>query len=188
MRSTLLSGTAAAVLITTALLGVAGCGGPVAGSGSAAPDGAGSPQSEIAGAQDEAQDRVGGSTVDNAVDACALLTEDDVEPYVGAGIEGRPNSIGGDGGSCTWENPDDYHSVTLEIGLSGTAAGGELPEWDDTIGPERPLSDGVRAWGGGQVEFVVDTRDCFLQVATTSGGDADEQAAVELIGKVRDQL
>lgn len=179
MRSTLLSGTAVAVLIA-----LAGCGGgTVAGSGSAA-----SPESAIASAENEAQDRVGGPSTDNAVDACALLTEDDVEPYVGDGVEGRSNSVGGDGGSCTWENPDDYHSVTLEIGLSGTAAGGELPEWDDTIGPEQPLPGDMRAWGGGQVEFVVDTRDCFLQVATTSGGDADQQAAVELIEKVRDQL
>jgi hypothetical protein len=178
MRLTLVLPAAAAVLIV-----VAGCGGgPVAGSGSA-----GSPESAVASAEEEARDEVAGPATANAVDACALLSDADVEPFVGDGVEGEENPTGGDGGSCTWTNQTDYHSVSLEIGLSGTAADGDLPPWDDTVGPEKPLPDDMRATGGGQVEFVVDTRDCFVQVAT-NGGDEDEQAAVELARKVRDQL
>jgi hypothetical protein len=179
MRLTLLLPTAAAVLIA-----VAGCG-AVTGSPSAGGSGGSAPPPAAATAT--ADDQPDAPDVDNVVEACDLLSDEDVEPFVGD-VEGQENPVGGDGGSCTWTNPTTYNSVSLEIGLSGTAPGDELPAWDDSIGPEKPLSDGLRATAGGQVEFVVDTRDCFLQVATTNGGDADEQAAARLAVKVRDQL
>jgi uncharacterized protein YceK len=178
MRSTRLGWTLAAVL-----LALAGCSSTIA--GSAAPEGAGSAAAtEIASAEQEA----GGAPAAGAVDACALLSAADVEPVVGKGVSPEPHSAGGDGGQCTWENKDDYHSVTLEVGRSGSAPGGQLPPWDDTLGPERALPDGMREIVSGQVEFVGGGRDCVLQVATTAPGDADREKAVELARKVRGQL
>jgi hypothetical protein len=177
MRSTRLAWTVVAVL-----LALAGCSSTV--TGSAAPEGA---LPADASAIASAENRAGGATGAGAVEACALLSAADVTPLVGNGVSGRPNPVSGDGGKCTWENQDDYHSVTVEVGASGSAPGGALPKWDPSIGPERPLPDGMRSWSGGQVEFVAGDRDCFLQVATT-GAATDEQKAVELAGKVRAQL
>jgi hypothetical protein len=178
MRSTRLGWTAVALL-----LALAGCSSTIA--GSAAPEGA-SPAdaTAIASAESEA----GGAPAAGAVDACALLSAADVEPVVGNGVSGKPNGAGGDGGRCTWENQEDYHSVTLEIGRTGSAPGGQLPPWDDFLGPERPLPDGMREIVTGQVEFVGGGRDCILQVATATAGNKDQQKAVELARKVRDQL
>jgi Protein of unknown function (DUF3558) len=177
MRSTRLG----RIVVATVLLALAGCSSTV--TGSAAPEGALPPEAPIASAENQA----GGPTGAGAVDACALLSAADVTPLVGKGVSGQPNPVSGDGGKCTWENQDDYHSVTLEVGANGSAPGGALPKWDTSIGPERPLPDGMRSWSGGQVEFLAGSRDCFLQVATT-GAASDEQKAVELAGKVRGQL
>jgi hypothetical protein len=164
---------------------VAACGGTGGGSASDTPDR--SPAEGRAVASAEAQAR--GPASPEAVDACALLDAAEVEALIGKNGGGRPaGAPGGDGGACAWENPDDSHSVSLDIGRSGTAATGTLPAWDPVLGPERPLGDGMRSLGGGQVEFVADTRDCTVQVVAAISGNADEDKAVELARAVRARL
>jgi uncharacterized protein YceK len=169
------------VLAAAALLALAGCSSTVA--GTALPEGAAPADASAVAA---AEDQAGGAPAAGAVDACALLSAADVTPFVGAGVAPRPSG-NGDGGTCTWENQEDYHSVTVEIGRSGSAPGGKLPPWDSaSFGPERTLPDGMRGIVTGQVEFVGGGRDCTLQVSTVSADD--EENAVELARKVRDQL
>ena len=56
------------------------------------------------------------------------------------------------------------------------------------MGTERPLPDGMRTFGGGQVEFVAGDRYCSVQVADVIQGDADENTAIELANDVQGRL
>jgi hypothetical protein len=168
--------------LALALLALAGCGG--SGGGAVVPSIAPAEASALVSAEAKAR----GTASADAVDACGLLSPAEVAPLIGKDVPGQPSAAGGDGGVCRWENPDDYRSVSVDIGGSGTAANGTLPTWDPAQGPERPLPDGMRALGGGQVEFVAGTRDCTVQVASTITGDADENTAVELARDVRGRL
>ena len=116
---------------------------------------------------------------EDAVDACALLEESEVEPYVGTTGPGE----GGDG-TCAWENPESFESVTVTIGSPGTAVG-ELPE-PSPSGDTEPV-DGVGdearyAPATGTVEFVVDDRASELQLATpvTLDDAAQQEGAIAL--------
>lgn len=124
------------------------------------------------------------------LDACALLPADQVEELTGPNDGGvatsAPNS---NGGGCVWTNEENYHSVSIDCGMTGTAVDGELPPWEPALGPEVPLPDGMREFGAnsGSVQFVADTRDCLTQVVRSgSGGDLD--AAVVLARQIRDEL
>lgn len=123
------------------------------------------------------------------LDACALLPADQVEELIGPHDGGTPSSApNSNGGSCVWENPDNYYSVSIDCGQTGTAVNG-LPEWEPALGPERPLPDEMREFGAnsGSVQFVADTRDCLTQVVrSSSGGDLD--AAIVLARQIRDEL
>jgi Protein of unknown function (DUF3558) len=172
-----LFGCALAVLALSA----AGCGAGSAG-GAADPDL--STESGVLSAEAQAR---GTSTAD-AVDACALIDDTEVRSLIGTHDRTpTPGNTGGDGGGCTWENQTDYTSVSVDIGRSGSAAGGTLPMWDPAMGPERPLPDGMRSLSGGSVDFVAGDRYSNVQVARVRG-DADEQKAIELAQKVRAQL
>jgi hypothetical protein len=177
MRTTRLCWTLAAVLVA-----VVGCSSTVSGTPAAAgdlPPGA----AAIVSAENQAR----GEPTADAVDACALISAAEVEAAIGKGAGAKAGPAGGNGGQCTWENEDNYYSVTLDIGQTGTAASG-LPAWDPSIGPEKPLPDGMRSWGGGAVEFVAGDRDCQLQVATVGDFDGDQRKAIALIKKVQAQL
>jgi hypothetical protein len=164
-----------------AVLALSACGGGAGGSG-ADPDL--STESGVLSAEAEAR---GPSTAD-AVDACALIDEAEVRSLIGDFERtASPGNTGGDGGGCTWENQTDYKSVSIDIGATGTAAGGTLPTWDPAMGPERTLPDGMRTLGGGQVEFVAGDRYCSVQVARLQG-DADQQKAIELAKSVQGSL
>jgi hypothetical protein len=146
-----------------------------------------STQSGVLAAEAEAR---GPSTAD-AVDACALIDEAKVRALIGDFERtATPGVTGADGGGCTWENKADYHSVTVDVdvGASGTAAGGALPTADPAMGTERTLPDGMRTFGGGQVEFVAGDRYCSVQVADVIQGDADENTAIELAKDVQGRL
>ncbi|MDG4832035.1 hypothetical protein O7627_22395 [Solwaraspora sp. WMMD1047] len=120
------------------------------------------------------------------VDVCALLTPDEVDPVIGANDGGR-RSDGDDGGSCVWENPETYHSITVSIGDAGTAASGELPAESD-YGTTEPGPDGIRFAPGNIAEFVAGNRSCELQVVTSVTDETDRPTIVRLIGLVRQRL
>src|SRR4249919_787755 len=96
------------------------------------------------------------------VDACTLLKPDEVEGLIGANDGGKGSTSGRS--VCTWTTAAEL-SVTVDVAQPGTAPNA-LPAWDPALGPERPLPDGMRSLGGGQVEFVAGTRDCTVQVVT----------------------
>ncbi|MGD9986947.1 DUF3558 family protein [Pseudonocardia sp.] len=121
------------------------------------------------------------------VDACALLQPADVQAIIGTTVEGRAETIPGDAGGCTWENQENYYSVTVSVGGSGTAPGGTLPAAQPERGTVTPLSDGMRGLSGGVVQFVADERLCEVQVATNSGAQ-DQQKAAGVANKVKAAL
>ena len=175
MRPTQVTSRIAPAVAVLALF-AAGCGATVPGS----PSPAGG--SSVTSALDQAR----GAPSADAVDACALIPEADVQAIIGSNGGGKATT-GGNGGSCTWENTDTYYSVTVNVGQTDTAANGTLPPLDPAYGEERPLPDGMRALSVGQVEFVAGTRLCDVQVAT-NGGDSDQDKAVVLAKAVRDRL
>jgi hypothetical protein len=122
------------------------------------------------------------------VDVCALLTTDEVTQILGAkgGTDPQARDNGNGGGSCVWENPDTYHSITISIGSPGTAVGGELPEDPDV--KTEPGPDGIRLGSGGMARFAANDRACDIQVVTKVTDDTDESTAIRLIGLVRDRI
>ena len=123
------------------------------------------------------------------IDACKLVSADDIAKLLGNPVEGR--SIGGpDTPACTWENRDTYESVTVEIGNPGTAVNGTLPPPEPGF-PEvgTPGPDGMRFLATGMVEFPAAGRSNTVQVAVLDlmGPDADN-AAVDLARKIGPQL
>ena len=121
----------------------------------------------------------GDSSVAPPIDACQLLTANDVTPVIGAHDGGRPGSGVGES-VCVWENPDTYHSITVSIGGPGTAAEGQLPE--SRYGPTEPGPDGIRFASGDVAEFAVGDRASEVQVVA---GERDRDTTVRLIGLVR---
>lgn len=143
--------------------------------------------SEETGASDETGE---GSTVSD-IDACALISPEDVEALLGTAIEGVSTSSNPEVPACLWENPENYESISLEIGNPDTAINGTLPPPEpDFPDPYTPGPDGMRFLGEGSVEFVADKRNNHLQVAVLSmlGGNGANEAAVDLARKVIAQL
>ena len=108
----------------------------------------------------------------DAVDACALLSAEDVEAVIGVPFDGVPSGVGGRS-ECRWENPDTGESVTVEIGGPGTAVG----------------LDGTRIVAG-TVEFAAGGRCNSVRVATAADESSDEAvaAALRLIERIRPQM
>ena len=124
------------------------------------------------------------------IDACALVSDDDIAKLLGNPVEGRSIGGGPDTPACTWENRDTYESVTVEIGNPGTAVNGTLPPPEPGF-PEvgTPGPDGMRFLATGMVEFPAAGRSNTVQVAVLAlmGADADN-AAVDLARKIGPQL
>ncbi|MET7375804.1 DUF3558 family protein [Micromonospora arida] len=122
------------------------------------------------------------------VDACALLSIDEVTQVIGATGDSGPQagSTNDGGSSCAWENPDTYHSITIKIGSPGTAVGGNLPI-ESAYGQTEPGSDGIRFASGGVAEFSLRDRACEIQVVTRVTDNTDRSTAVRLVGLVRDR-
>jgi uncharacterized protein DUF3558 len=191
MRSTLFRVSVPVALAAALLAGcsstVTGSAAPVGGSPSASDGGASAPGG-VGEAEQQAEDIIEGGAPQESLDVCALLPTGQVEALVGPGVTGTP-SDGINGNVCEWENQDTYNTVTLEVGRPGTAPGGQLPPWEPILGEEEPLGDGVRGGPGGGIEFLVDDRDCFLQVVTEDlGGEKDRAAEIEFAGVVRGRL
>ncbi|MDG4781046.1 hypothetical protein O7614_15470 [Micromonospora sp. WMMD961] len=147
------------------------------------------PDDQPAAAGGDPSGPVGAAGVDaKPVDACALLSVDEVTQVIGAtGDTGPRAGNSGDGGSsCAWENPDTYHSITVSIGSPGTAVGGNLPT-ESPYGTTEPGPDGIRFASGGIAEFALRDRSCEIQVVTKVTDDTDRSTAVRLVGLVRDR-
>jgi hypothetical protein len=169
---------APAVLIAAVCLGIAGCGS----SDSASPAVPGAAESTASAEP---------AGVAAAVDACALVSKEEVATLIGVTVDGVPNGVGGRTG-CVWENPDTYESVTVDIGAPDTALDDTLPPLSEPGFPEvasTPGPDGTRILAGA-VEFAAANRYNSVQVATPVTMTPDESiaAAVDLIQKIKPQL
>jgi hypothetical protein len=127
-----------------------------------------------------------------AIDACALIPADDITRLLGVPVAGKSTSTDPKfPPGCMWENPDNYESVSLEIGNPGTASGDTLPEPEAGF-PDvtTPGPDGMRFLGPGSLEFAAGGRSNTVQVAVLSmlSGEKANDAAVELARKVGPQL
>ncbi|GAA2712777.1 DUF3558 family protein [Actinoplanes palleronii] len=119
-----------------------------------------------------------------AVDACTLLEKDEVEGIIGANDGGKPG--GGVGEStCTWENEDNYHSITVAIGNKDTAAGGTLPPSEDLAGPVEEGPDGIQFTSDNTGSFVIAERACYVQVVTDPSSKKDRTKAARLVKLIR---
>ncbi len=152
------------------LLLAAGCGGD---DGDDAADDARDAAEEAAPGTDDtaAEDGADGG---DALDACALLEEAEIAPYVPATGPGS----GGDG-ACSWENPDTFESVSLRVGDPGTAVD-DLPEpspYDDAEPIDGVGADARYSASNGLIEFVAGDRACELQVASVTLDEAAQKAA-----------
>jgi hypothetical protein len=124
------------------------------------------------------------------IDACKLISADDITKLLGKPIEGKPLGAAPEMPACTWENRDTYESVTVEIGNPGTAINGTLAPPEPGF-PETgtPGPDGMRFLASGMVEFPAGGRSNTVQVAVLAlmGQDADN-AAVDLAHKIGGRL
>jgi Protein of unknown function (DUF3558) len=124
------------------------------------------------------------------IDACKLISADDITKLLGKPIEGKPLGAAPEMPACTWENRDTYESVTVEIGNPGTAINGTLAPPEPGF-PETgtPGPDGMRFLASGMVEFPAGGRSNTVQVAVLAlmGQDADN-AAVDLAHKIGARL
>ena len=165
------------VLACAATVGaLVGCGQSDTGGGSSLRD-AKSSASSISAAGDESV---------APIDACALLSPDDVSALLGAPVEGASSDS-----RCVWENPDNLESVSVEIGSPDTAANGTLrPPEPGLENMYTPGPDGMRFLGPGSVEFVAGGRSNTVQVAVLDmiGDGSANDAAVDLARKIGPQL
>ncbi len=158
---------------------LSGCGSVVVG-GTASAEGQNPPAAAEAGGAPAA-----GSGGGKAVDACSIFSAAEVTKLIGSSPPAKSNTAAGsDGGACTWEDTDNYFSLTVDIGETDTAINGTLPPWDPALGEERTLPGGMRDING-SIEFVCGgTRLCAVQVATNKGKQ-DQQTGISLVPKIR---
>lgn len=125
-----------------------------------------------------------------AIDACALLSAQDVSALLGSAIAGRSTSTDPTMPGCLWENPDNYESIAIEIGNPGSAVNNTLPP-SEPGSPDvgTPGPDGMRFLVSGQVEFAAGGRNNMVQVAVLSmSGNEANAAAVDLARKIGPQI
>lgn len=163
-------------VLWVSLLAVAGCGAQhTPGDGNAEADP--SPTASVA---------AGSATID----ACALLSAQDVSALLGAAIDGRSNSNDPTMPGCLWENPDNDESIAIEVGNPGSAVNNTLPPPEPGF-PDvgTPGPDGMRFLVPGQVEFAAGGRNNMVQVAVLSmSADEANAAAVDLARKIGHQI
>jgi hypothetical protein len=126
----------------------------------------------------------------SAIDACSLILAEDISALLGVTVEGISTSDDPDLAACLWENPDNYESISLEVGAPGTAVNNALPPPEPGF-PEigTPGPDGMRFLDNGQVEFAAGGRNNSVQVAVLSmSGEQADDAAAELARMVGPQI
>ena len=122
------------------------------------------------------------------IDACAMLSPQDISGVLGVTVPGKSTGKTPQMGDCSWENPSNDESVTLEISNPGTAPNNKLPAPSFPDG-SKPGPDGMRFMGGGQVEFAAGNRVNTVQVAVLKLlGDQANAAAVNLAKKIAPQV
>jgi hypothetical protein len=122
-----------------------------------------------------------------AIDACALLSDEDVAPLIGTSVPGQSTSSDPDMPSCQWENPETYTSVSIDISNPGTAPDDTLPAPDPAM-QTRPAPDGMRYFATGVVEFAADDRVVTVQVANLTSAEDSDAAALDLANKVKAEM
>ncbi|MDT5012150.1 MAG: hypothetical protein QOH57_3767 [Mycobacterium sp.] len=131
-----------------------------------------------------------GAPTSAAIDACALISADDITALLGTTVPGKSTSNNPAVPACSWENPANYESVSLEIGNPGTAPNNTLPKPPEGL-PDvsTPGPDGMRSLGSGQVEFAAGNRSNSVQVAVLKlSADEANAAAVDLARKVAPKI
>ena len=61
------------------------------------------------------------------IDACAMLSPQDISGVLGVTVQGKSTGKNPQMGDCSWENPSNMESVTIEISNPGTAPNNKLP-------------------------------------------------------------
>jgi hypothetical protein len=129
-----------------------------------------------------------GPATSKALDACALVSTDDVNSLLGVSVAGRSTTTDPDMPGCIWENTTSEESVSVEIGNQGTAVNNVLPPPEPGFpDPTTPGPDGMRFLGPGSVEFAAGGRSNTVQVAVLRllSGDQANSAAVDLAKKIQ---
>lgn len=164
-------------VLTVLTVLIAGCGATVAGTASTVNPLA----TGLAAAEQQARSMAEPQGGDD-VDACGLLTAAEIQQVIGQNSGPR-----GSGRTCTWENTDDYHSVTVDIGVTGSAVDGHLPDPMPGASTEDG-PDGIRYSSGNVAEFLIGTRACQIQVVTSVTDNSDRPTMVRLIALIRQRL
>ncbi|WP_436531550.1 DUF3558 family protein [Actinoplanes sp. HUAS TT8] len=118
-----------------------------------------------------------------AVDSCTLLKAAEVKDIIGANDGGQPGNGVGES-VCTWENQDNYHSVTVSIGSPKTTLDGKVPV-DEVAGPGEPGPDGIRFASDNTATYVIGDRVCYVQVVTDPTSNKDRDIDIRLIKLIR---
>lgn len=124
------------------------------------------------------------------IDACSMLSAQDISPLLGTTVAGTSTGREPDMGDCSWQNPTTEESVSVEIGNPGTAPNNTLPPPQSGLpGAGTPGPDGMRFMGGGQVEFAAGNRTNTVQVAVLKlSTEQANSAAVNLARKIAPQV
>ena len=122
------------------------------------------------------------------IDACAMLSPQDISGVLGVTVQGKSTGKNPQMGDCSWENPSNMESVTLEISNPGTAPNNKLPAPGFPDG-SKPGPEGMRLMGGGEVEFGAGNRVNTVQVAVLKlSPDQANSAAINLAKKIAPQV
>ena len=120
------------------------------------------------------------------IDACSMLSPQDISKLLGVTVEGKSTGKDPQMGDCSWENPSNFESISLQISNPGTAPNNTLPKPEPA---SKPGPDGMRLMGGGTVEFAAGNRVNTIQVAVLKlSSDQANSAAIDLARKISSQV
>jgi hypothetical protein len=104
---------------------------------------------------------------------------------LGVTVQGKSTGKTPQTGDCSWENPSNFESISLQISNPGTAPN-TLPKPEPA---SKPGPDGMRLMGGGMVEFAAGNRVNTVQVAVLRlSPDQANSAAIDLARKISPQV
>jgi hypothetical protein len=132
----------------------------------------------------------GTSRAAKPIDACSMLSPQDVSGLLGVTVAGKSNGKNPQLGDCSWENPSTLESISIQISNPGTAVRNTLPPPPAGM-PDmsKPGPDGMRLMGGGMVEFAAGNRVNTVQVAVLRlSADQANSAAIDLARKISPQV
>ena len=168
-----------------AVLAVTACGTPAEPANDVQPAGRGEPANASPTRQAAAPKATRTPKPAAKVDACEVLSTDEISGVIGGhdGGKGDSSSIFA---MCTWKN-DDADMVVLLVGSEGTAPGGKLPT-DPSI-PTTPGPDGlVFGKPADNARFAVGDRMCSIQVLARQDDSTRSSTLIRLAGLIRDRV